>query len=89
MRLKLIARSTGLSVFEPKPLYGSDRVCGGSAGCKGPMAWAAAEATCAAAGARLCTLTELADDEARGVGCNYDDKLVWTSSKVTIMPLAM
>jgi hypothetical protein len=36
--------------------------------------------TCQSAGARLCDDTELAHDEARGSGCNYDSELVWPST---------
>ncbi len=65
--------------------YGSSLVCGESdqmplGGCSGPRSWAAAELFCTNAGARLCTETELLDDEARGTGCLYDTSLVWSSS---------
>ena len=37
--------------------------------------------TCAQMGARLCTLAEIQRDEARGTGCGYDTRLVWTSTR--------
>ena len=64
--------------------YGSPAVCGesdlGLGGCSGAMTHAAAEAFCAGGGARLCTVDELAADEARGTGCGYDQKNVWSST---------
>jgi len=65
--------------------YGSKSVCGesdlGLGGCSGVKSWDDAVDFCAAAGARLCTADELLDDEARGTGCSYDGKRVWSSTK--------
>jgi hypothetical protein len=64
--------------------YGSSNTCGesdfGLGGCSGLVPWANAEKFCAAAGARLCTVTELQADEARGTGCNLDAQMVWSST---------
>jgi len=63
--------------------YGSTSVCGESdlsmGGCSGNMVWAAAEAFCSSAGARMCTVAELQADEARGTGCGIDRTMVWSS----------
>jgi len=63
--------------------WGASGVCGESdsslGGCSGDVTWADAKAFCEAAGARLCTVEELQDDETRGTGCGYDTKMVWTS----------
>ena len=54
-------------------IYGSTSVCGesdlGLGGCSGALRWSEARAFCEDAGARLCTVAELAADEARGTGC--------------------
>mmetsp|Transcript_52858 Transcript_52858/g.67783 ORF Transcript_52858/g.67783 Transcript_52858/m.67783 type:complete len:874 (-) Transcript_52858:283-2904(-) len=64
--------------------YGSDEVCGesevNSGQCTGKVKFDAAETYCADIGARLCTKSELLDDEARGTGCNYDNKWVWSKT---------
>jgi hypothetical protein len=62
--------------------WGTADVCGASDdapldGCSGQLAWEAARARCQAAGARLCSVAELAADEARDTGCNYNTALVW------------
>jgi hypothetical protein len=44
------------------------------------VTFAEAETLCSNIGARLCTLDELLVDEARGTGCNFDTKLIWSSS---------
>jgi hypothetical protein len=58
-------------------------VCGESdfnlGGCSGETNYDEAESFCTAVGARLCTLSEIQNDEAKGSGCNYDYELVWTS----------
>ena len=62
--------------------YGSTGVCGASeisGSCSGAVSWAAAEAFCSDAGARLCTVAELQADETRGTGCQSNNALVWTS----------
>ncbi|MCB9730101.1 MAG: C-type lectin domain-containing protein, partial [Deltaproteobacteria bacterium] len=65
--------------------HGSPTVCGETdnaplAGCSGPVTYAQAASLCAAAGARLCTVTELAANETRGTGCGYDKYAVWSST---------
>jgi len=61
---------------------GSTSVCGESdlslGGCSGNMAWTAAEAFCSSAGARMCTVSELLADEARGTGCGFDRSMAWS-----------
>lgn len=39
-----------------------------------------AQTSCMSLGARLCTVTELEDNEAKGTGCKLDDEEVWSSS---------
>ena len=50
-----------------------------------PCAWnktfSEAEAICQAAGARLCTVAELADGCAVGTGCGFDSELVWGAGR--------
>ena len=65
--------------------FGSARACARASdapalarGCSGLVSWTAARDACADAGARLCTLDELAADEARGTGCGYDAEFVWS-----------
>ena len=69
--------------------YGVPDVCGGSKlpsrssgknNCSGLLSWEEAKEFCERAGARLCALDELLNDEARRSGCFYDKKLVWSSS---------
>lgn len=62
--------------------YGTSSVCGNSnvgEGCSGTVGQSEANAFCEAVGARLCTMTELQDNEARGTGCKYDGQMIWTS----------
>jgi hypothetical protein len=67
---------------------GSRRICGktllGRSSCSGPVAASVAANYCAGlfgdSGARLCTSAELLAGETRLTGCNYDDKLVWSST---------
>jgi hypothetical protein len=60
-------------------------VCGGSdislGGCSGTVNWADAANFCESAGARLCTVEELIADETRLTGCEYDRKLIWSSTE--------
>lgn len=42
--------------------------------------WAEATSICMANGARLCTVTELENDETSGTGCNYNWKPVWSDT---------
>jgi hypothetical protein len=63
--------------------FGSTGVCGESNVdniCSGDVTWDAARAFCQAAGARLCTLAELLNDEARDTGCNYNTELIWSAT---------
>ena len=65
--------------------YGSAEVCAATSQapigvCASGYTWAQAEDVCLTAGARLCTVNELLDDESRGTGCGYDAHHVWSSS---------
>ena len=65
--------------------YGSSVVCGESdlsplAGCSGFLSYGDATNFCLGAGARLCTVDEMSNDEARGTGCSYDDDQLWTQT---------
>ena len=51
--------------------------------CSGYRSWQHANHYCDSKGARLCTLTELQNDEARDTGCNYDRTFVWSSTPCT------
>jgi len=63
-------------------------VCGesdlGLGGCSGVVTWPNAKNFCESAGARLCTVTELQADEARGTGCGLDTVMSWTSDSCGI-----
>jgi len=75
--------STGESTFTAQPYYGSDLVCGNTpepCSDSGPMTYSEADNLCTNLGARLCTLTELLDDEVRATGCNFDTELIWSDS---------
>merc|ERR1719460_3306252 len=41
-------------------------------------------AVCAGAGARLCTVEEILNDETQGTGCGHDGDQVWTSSQCIV-----
>ena len=64
--------------------FGDASVCGetdlGLGGCSGTLSWGDAKTLCQGAGARLCTADELLDDEAAQTGCNYDGRLIWSST---------
>ena len=47
---------------------------------KGLKTWVDALGFCEDGGARLCTLAELQNDEARGSGCGLDGQLVWADT---------
>lgn len=49
--------------------------------CSGTVTYNDALAFCNAVGARLCTMNELATNEARNLGCNLDKTLVWSSNE--------
>ena len=51
----------------------------GSWQCSRDKTFAEAEAICQAAGARLCTVTELEDGCTVGTGCGHDQQLIWAS----------
>jgi hypothetical protein len=56
----------------------------GSAGtCSGLRTWRRAKNFCESKGARLCTISELVNEEPRGTGCNLDGKLIWSSDSCT------
>ena len=48
--------------------------------CIGTATYPEALAYCVGMGARLCTVGELANDEAKGSGCDLDFERVWTGS---------
>ena len=48
--------------------------------CSGLVTFPEAEAICLNENARLCTQEEVLDNCARGTGCGYDSKQIWTSS---------
>ena len=52
----------------------------GLGGCSGKLNLNDAHAFCAAAGARLCTASELSADVAADSGCEYDESRVWSST---------
>jgi hypothetical protein len=64
--------------------HGSSYVCGESdddlGGCNAASTWEEADDICKASGARLCTLSELKSDETRGTGCQFDSKMIWSST---------
>jgi len=64
--------------------FGSSTVCGGTkamtGACPVVQGWDAANAFCEAAGARLCSASELEADEARDAGCDYNNQLVWSGT---------
>lgn len=65
---------------------GGEYVCGASevgasGACSGTLVHETASGFCAAAGARLCTLSELLADETALTGCAYDDARVWSSTQ--------
>ena len=45
--------------------------------CQENKTFAQAEAICATAGARLCTVAELEGSCAAGSGCGFDSELIW------------
>lgn len=64
---------------------GSASVCGASTvlngRCSGEVDLFTARRTCSKIGARLCTSDELGGDEAKGTGCKFDCRRVWSSTK--------
>nr|AIG56385.1 secreted protein [Achlya hypogyna] len=64
------ARSYGLTKGDPADVTD----------CSGPVTFGEATGFCAAAGARLPTADEIANDVAYGSGCQYDYVNVWTST---------
>jgi len=61
------------------------RVCAASnaaplTGCSGEVHWRTALHFCEDVGARLCSVDELQQNEARNTGCSYDSAWVWTST---------
>jgi hypothetical protein len=64
-------------------IRGDDQVCGNSVmngTCSGLVALADAAAFCESGGARLCTASELSNDEARASGCNDNRRQAWSST---------
>lgn len=67
------------------PGSGSPTVCAGSdstllSGCSGMKNFEDAKTHCRKAGARLCSLAEVMNDETKGSGCDYEKQRVWTST---------
>ena len=60
----------------------SDQGLGTDSGtvCTAQATYQAADLTCAAAGARLCTTAEINSKVTKGTGCNFDVSNVWTSN---------
>ncbi|MFB6076258.1 MAG: LamG-like jellyroll fold domain-containing protein, partial [Candidatus Aenigmatarchaeota archaeon] len=64
---------------------GSGDICGECddaplPGCSGTKTYSEAVEYCEDAGARLCTNTEIENDETTGTGCGYDNQQTWTST---------
>lgn len=71
--------------FGSRAVCGASRVATGSSNALGPACadaatYAVADATCKSVGARLCTSQEIANDETRNTGCDFDFARVWSSS---------
>lgn len=70
--------------WENAAAKGNPEICGdsddASLACSGAIDYPAAVAHCEAVGARLCTVTEMMNDETQGTGCGYDGQRVWTST---------
>ena len=64
--------------------FGSADVCGastpGDAECSGKLTHEEAVTFCADANMRLCSLSEMSNEETRATGCGYDGQQVWTST---------
>jgi hypothetical protein len=67
-------------------LYGSPFVCGDTKWkpdrdyCPGHVDVVSAMDWCESAGARLCTLSELANEETKDTGCNMNQEMIWSST---------
>jgi hypothetical protein len=68
--------------------FGNPNTCGESddalGGCSGLLSWDAANAFCAAGGARMCTSVELLNDETRATGCSLDAEMIWSNSECAL-----
>eukprot|EP01047_Picozoa_sp_COSAG01_P046434 COSAG01_NODE_4361_length_5098_cov_2.121024_1_plen_1077_part_10 len=71
------------SVFTASSTGGSG---GQGLGCLSNQHWEVAEGVCAADGARLCTIGELASGCSRWTGCNHDRDLIWSDTPCTPPP---
>ena len=60
--------------------YGSRHVCSSSGQCHSNQNYASAHDKCRAVGARLCTHQEVQSWVARGTGCAFDWKKMWTAT---------
>ena len=63
--------------------HGDSSVCGDSeidGSCSGEITWTEADEWCASTGARLCTVDETLNKEAKSTGCRADAAFVWTST---------
>mmetsp|Transcript_48379 Transcript_48379/g.109913 ORF Transcript_48379/g.109913 Transcript_48379/m.109913 type:complete len:290 (-) Transcript_48379:121-990(-) len=80
------AKSCSELGWDPELHGSSDLVCAdtelgtGLGSCKGLRQWTDARDLCIEYGARLCTLSEIMNDETRDTGCGVDDNLVWSST---------
>lgn len=66
---------------------GSFKVCAASnikGMCNPSKTYIEAERICSAVGARLCTTTELENDETQGTGCQFDFVQIWASDSCTL-----
>ena len=71
--------------YDFKDRFGSNQICSASRwpgqSCMKTSTYAEADRACRDIGARLCSLQELENKEARGTGCQLDGKQIWTSTK--------
>ena len=88
LQISTAAKSTAAkncaSLKWPFP-YKHPHVCGISPlPCATKSNFEEAEQLCHSHGGRLCTVTELKDDAARGTGCGADKALLWTSDSCSV-----
>eukprot|EP00613_Pedinella_sp_CCMP2098_P028514 CAMPEP_0171705404 /NCGR_PEP_ID=MMETSP0991-20121206/13172_1 /TAXON_ID=483369 /ORGANISM="non described non described, Strain CCMP2098" /LENGTH=429 /DNA_ID=CAMNT_0012294933 /DNA_START=464 /DNA_END=1754 /DNA_ORIENTATION=- len=92
-RLKECSRSSctelGCNILEKTVRSENPTMCsetvkdpsGGCSGASGLVTWYEADAFCKTYGARLCTRGELETNEAKGSGCQYNNKRIWSSTQ--------
>lgn len=62
---------------------GDPTVCSARPGCLWPVTWSEADSHCKAQGARLCSVTEISNNEGAGSGCGFDNNYVWASGSAS------